>query len=203
MTTLDEVLNSNSIVFLDGSAKSTRSFAWNSYKSKSYRTLNPLLMESEIDTLNIFFNMLNHPNTKTIPEISNEFKEYVRIISDKLSFLSSIKQRRAKKKKTYSKSHPKAYSKYHPLNEDENEEEDYSSEEDFGPNKELMKKLHEIAFFSYQKSKEKEMKINNPKYRLLTDMVKSISIELSLKMVLIFFIIVLIETQIIQTQMKD
>lgn len=157
---LEQVLE-NELVLLDGSIKGSSEFCWNTYEIKSYDEFNPEDIRLEIEFFQRFLNILKNPNTRVIPEVSQESEKYKEIVEDHLSFYSRRHKNYlnlSKKRKYYGKMKTRA-KRYKGLSEKAE------------LNKQLLEQLNELGMYSQRLTKRRLLEIQNPKYDLLTEMI--------------------------------
>ena len=90
MVSLQEIVDEKKLIIVDGSIKETSSFLWNIYGIKSFGDLDLESIDSEIDYMENFLELIRIPELKTIPGVTNEIKAYLDGVITKISYLSKI-----------------------------------------------------------------------------------------------------------------
>jgi len=162
MEKIREILNSNERVLVDWSIKNHCfeyiGFSEEIHEKNSLDYLKKPFLESELNNLYNFLEILEHEHSITIPEITKEIRDYTTLVSKKLSYLSDIHVFKPQKKRTVFK----------------RESHDSSK-------KRLLEEIQERAFDVYNLSKRKEIHFNDEKFEILFDIIKKISNRLNFK----------------------
>jgi len=161
MTNLNDILNSEDLILVDGSIRAEgigiSSFVWEMYDSRRYRHLKNEILEEGLMQIEYFLDILNKPNTFTINAVTEEIRDLEKILSQKIKYLSSINIATHKKNKREKRKRQEK------------------------PKQRLLMEMQEKAFSLYKLSKRKELSINCRKYDSLLEMVKLIENNIKLK----------------------
>lgn len=160
MPSLKEILDSHEEVIVDRSIKPGSSFLQNTFEISDYSCLDTNLLRSETLNFQKFIDYLNHPNSRTIPEITQEIKTYAEKVGDKISFLSFKDTQRNRKERSKKSTR---FSKKRSLNQ------------------ELLKEFQKRIFDVYRISKNREIRITNPDYNSLAEIIIQLEKVLHLK----------------------
>jgi len=150
------------IVLLDGSARSElkTNFAWDTYNSSSFSSLDLSLLRAEISELETIRQIISQPNIWTIPQVTAEFYGLLEHINQKIRCLS-LKKIKNKRTKVYLQEHE--------------------------GHKDYLEEVQHKAWRTYQALKSKEIQknpelnINKNSLDILIDMVVLVSQNLKLK----------------------
>ena len=159
---IQQKIPKDGIVLLDGSARSElkTNFAWDTYHSSSFSSLDLSLLRAEISELDTMGSIISQPNIWTLPQVSAEFYGLLEHINQKIKCLS---YRNIKNKKT------KIYLQEH------------------DDHKDYMQEIQNKAWRLYKSLRSKEIQknpeidINKKSLDILTDMVILVSQNLELK----------------------
>jgi hypothetical protein len=166
MPTLLEILDLNNIVLVDSSIRNVPNtdFSWDIYDTRSFSALDKHPLIEELISSQVFVDILAHPNSRTIPSVTQETKEYLEIVTQKLKCFLGYKLSHS----LYGTKRKSAFKRYEKL-------------EDGASKKSLFEELHKSSFKAYQLSKSKELKFNSSSYDSLLEIIKLLSRELNLK----------------------
>ena len=166
MPTLIEILDSHENVIIDGSARIHSSFMWDIYEIDDYSCFKSEDIRRESSIFQKFAEILNHPNSRTTPEINHGIKIYAEKIGEKISFLSSRNIQRGNRANKWRRGLKKSG----------------NLDERRLLNQRLLKRLQGIVFTAYCSSKRKELrKIDDPHYETFADMLVQLERILHLK----------------------
>lgn len=176
MDGLTKILESESIILVDGSIEGTysapdeKNFVWEIYDVKNYGQINKNLIEKKISEIESFAEILSCPNVYTLEEVVKEIKNFEEILNNKIKFLND-------KMRLISSIVPS-------LHERTKEKIKMINKEP----KELLKKLQEEVYKMRRLSESKEIHkfpefrdITDAEYSSLLNMTKLISYEIKLK----------------------
>ncbi len=152
MVNLKEILDTHEQVILDGSVESAPhgdSFMDANFDIRNYFNIDRDSLKRAISRIQKFSDHLNHPNSRTTPEITEEIRTYAEKLGEKRTYLSLVPRNINHKMRQ-------------------------TAIERASSTEKLFANFQEIVFNSYQVSKKKELKINDRKYEFLTDMVISL-----------------------------
>ena len=82
--TIENILNSEELILIDGCIKGYGVFSWNIYEKTRLADISSKEVKNEIKAAQEFIEILKHPNTYTIKEVSKELKDFNQIISNKI-----------------------------------------------------------------------------------------------------------------------
>ncbi len=158
MTTLTEILNSNEQVLIDGSVKNSGSCLRQCFGTKFFGELDTRPLGRECEELEQFRDVLKHPHARTIPQVTKELKTYFKKANERILYLHQRDVWRGKRRTAHK----------HPSPE---------------PNqsKRLLENLRDLTSSIYHLSREKELKIQDLGYDVLTEMVMLIDRNIGLK----------------------
>lgn len=169
MVELREILETEPLILVDGSVSvSVRgepfNICWEMYKSKDYSQLDTRKIKKAIFNMEKLEEILSCPKVYTIKAVTTEFKEFERILSQKIKFISAhyslprnIEKRREKK------------------------ERDEKGKIQLCDLQERVYKIRRLSEFREIDRFPEFKKINNSGYNLLLDTTKLISWETKLK----------------------
>ncbi len=142
METLQQILESNEIVFLDTSAKGGPSDGRKGFLKilracQRYKYINPEVIQQESEAITNFMSALQHPSSRTIEQVTKEIYFFKDKINDQINRLSKQKV-----------------------------------EEDLGrDNQQALNELYQKVKLVSQTSKKNEWNTQNPGYALLSEMI--------------------------------
>ena len=155
---LTEILDSDNIdlVLVDTSIQEDSDFSWDIYESTKYSSLDVELLTKEIEIMKQVKEVLENPKTRTIREVTKEFRSFEEIINSKIKAFSGGYIPKNKKLRTKIKKR----------------DNEPKSQLDI-----LQNGLYNIRKLSYAK----ELKIEDNNYKLLLNMIKLIEPLIKIK----------------------
>lgn len=163
---LDEIFETNDSLFLDSCVYCGSGFVVKSYECRDFSSFSSRLLKSENLALQNLIDILKNPKSLTIPGITKELEEYLVILDQKLSFISSLSgcRERIVHRRTGAEFRKKKTFNEHAIS-----------------NKRALEELRENLGYAVQLSSLKEFSVKNPKYELLVDMIKIVDRAIGLK----------------------
>lgn len=159
---LNELLESHEIVLVDTCLSSCFRGRANIINKKNHM-MNRRVLRDQKDCLERFLQTLNHPNVTTIPEVTREFKKFLRFVSNELDLHYGRHRNNTPMKyqnpRTGIENLPKSFTK----------------------DKKLLEELEDLAQKSFNLCKQIEVGISNPRYYALVEMIKSADRLIGLK----------------------
>ncbi|MBT4135971.1 hypothetical protein HOD75_01235 [archaeon] len=168
-TSLADILDSSELILIDGSINSTESFLPSIYDARTFSGLDLDLLENETDALRLVIEFLRNPNVFTIPEITQESRGYHEGIQSKIEFLA-IRERELKKPLGKVNRNYKKFKKQKWNNSDRKNRK-----------RQALEDLSILTQQLTQGLERSELRIQDPRYQPLVDMVTFLSKELDLK----------------------
>lgn len=167
MVTLQEILSSKeSIILIDTSIRSgsidERGVGWDIYDAQTYVELNHGDLIRGGENIRFLTLILEHPNTATIPKITQEIKNLEQVLSNKIKFLNENHRNR----QGYHANKGRRFRKQ--------KERSASSES-------LLKELQQRTYCLYRLSERKELTFEESTYQPLLEMIKLIDEAIGLK----------------------
>ncbi|MFA7708379.1 MAG: hypothetical protein WCX73_05505 [Candidatus Pacearchaeota archaeon] len=155
---LEDILNSAELVLIDNSlGRSNDFFREHFYELRKLDSLSTRHINEETQWATMFNRIINHPNSCTIKELTQEKEKYLEIISEKIRY---FKQRES-----------------HKVNDRWKKKAE--KEDSFTFNKLI--ELQKLAYRIKQDSHKKELKFDTELYTPLVDIVKLLSQKMHLK----------------------
>lgn len=164
MLTLNEILDSNEFVLIDGSLRGSESICDYLYEVHKLEELDKQKIENIEREFKKIQYIISQPHATTIPEVAREIKVCAEIIGVNLRYISEFEK--ILKTKPRSRTGCK---KNH---------QEYKKPE---KNRQVLKRLQETVFSTYEAFRERETKIRDRKYTLLAEMVREIDLAIGLK----------------------
>ncbi len=166
MIKLDELLKLDGVVLIDGSIQGSSGFTNYLFEITSFDALDEETLESEVTRNNDFLRVLRAPLTKTISGVDKEIRAYSEIIGESMrsfrrnvngGWRFSIKNKKAMAKRVR------------------------KNEGSCSRKERLLEEIQEQAFEAYRVARDKCLKFDGNRYRLLADMIKFIGQNWKLK----------------------
>jgi len=194
---LEEVLDSNELIFVDCSVSESVTFFQDIYNHRDFQSFDPQFIIAEKEKQKDLLDIIKHPNAVTISDITEEIKNYHRILGEKISFFlrrDKPKNLKRKKKKNLSEEYNDVNGKrnsrckrrdrrksFKEKKISKNFRDDDHLEYPKIVSENLLKELHSLSFLISQTFRRKEVSTNHPQYNALLKMTKLISREMNLK----------------------
>lgn len=164
MPILQEILDENEFVLIDGNIIEKKDICTGTYEIKHFASLDIQTINDTEKEFRKTQRVIHHPHATTIPEVAREIRACAEIIGCKLEYLSRMKKIISTKVRNRT-----------PGKRNHNE---YPSS---SRNEEALKRLQETIFLTYEAFQDNETKIKDPRIKILTEMVRTIDLAIGLK----------------------
>jgi len=166
---LADILDTSELILIDGSINSSESFLPKVYDARTFSRLDLGLLENEVDKLRLIIEFLRNPNVFTIPEITQESIGYHEGIQSKIEFLA-LREKETQRPLAKVNRHHKKFKR-----------EKWNHSERKHRKRQALEDLSILTKQLTQDLERSELRIQDPRYQPLVDMVTLLSKELDLK----------------------
>ena len=183
LVTLEQAINENDLVLMDSSIFGNSVITNELHERRNYAELSLELITHETDEINSLFEPLKNPKLITIPEVSQEIEAYYDKVIEAIQFFTD-KDRAKRFQKTKKRNRENNKREGWGRKNEKNRKYKEPSSRLFEENQIKKEALEEFRVSLKQLRRlirDSEIRIKDPRYELLVDMVTLLSKELELK----------------------